>query len=173
MHKLYNNVEKELEQIATTGINTGNLENTEKLVDIAKNIKKIEYYKEVLGQMRDYDRNGYRGDYRYDDRYMNERRLYDRDGDSYGRRGMPGSGRGRYMGNPRFEDGLNRIMDGMDMYEYGKERYRDSGDKDRMMEGLDKMMYAVCTFVESAMDFAESPQEKEIIRKHIEKMKAM
>lgn len=36
---------------------------------------------------------------------------------------------------------------------------------------LKKMMYAVCMFVESAMDFAESPEEKEIIRKHVQKLK--
>ena len=42
-----------------------------------------------------------------------------------------------------------------------------SGDESRVIEGLEKLMYAMCMFVESAMDFAETPQEKEVIRKHI------
>jgi hypothetical protein len=66
---------------------------------------------------------------------------------------------------------MDRIMDGVDQYEYGKERYMHGGDDARVMEGLEKIMYAVCMFVESAMDFADTPQEKELIRKHIQKIK--
>jgi hypothetical protein len=40
-----------------------------------------------------------------------------------------------------------------------------------MHEGLDRLMYGICMLVESTMDFAETPQEKEIIRKHIQKIK--
>ncbi|MBO5871460.1 MAG: hypothetical protein J6Q75_02300 [Bacteroidaceae bacterium] len=68
-------------------------------------------------------------------------------------------------------DHMDRMMDGVDQYEYGKERYMHGGDESRVIEGLEKIMYAVCMFVESAMDFAESPQEKELIRKHIQKIK--
>lgn len=32
------------------------------------------------------------------------------------------------------------------------------------------IMYAVCMFIESAMDFAETPEEKDIIRRHVQKM---
>ena len=80
----------------------------------------------------------------------------------YGRRGS-----GRYS---RMRDHMERMMDGMDQYEYGKERYMHGGDEGRVMEGLEKLMYAMCMFVESAMDFAETPQEKEIIRKHVQKI---
>lgn len=96
------------------------------------------------------------------------------DDDSYGRRGVPGSGRGRggrYRGDDRWNEHLDRIMDGADMYQYGRSRYRDGGDSERMYDGLEKLMYAICMFIESTMDFAESPEEKEIIRKHIQKLK--
>lgn len=72
--------------------------------------------------------------------------------------------------NNRMRENMNRMMDGMDQYEYGRERYAHGGDESRIMEGLEKMMYAMCMFVESAMDFAETPQEKEIIRKHVQKI---
>ena len=42
-----------------------------------------------------------------------------------------------------------------------------------MKEGLEKLMYGICMFVETVMDFAETPEEKEIIRKHIQKMKGI
>ena len=75
--------------------------------------------------------------------------------------------------DPRMWDRLERIMDGADMYNYGRERYRGGDSEERMYDGLEKLMYALCTFVESTMDFAETPQEKEIIRKHIQKMAKM
>ena len=169
MDKLFRNVTKELDNIADVGINAGNLDHACKLVDIAKNIKETEFYKEGIDGMRGYD-------------MIDDYRRYDRhdpwEEESYGRRGIPGSGRrrdgrGRFMGEGegRYNEHLNRIMDGLEQYNYGKTRYRDGGDSDRMEEGLDKVMYAVCTFVENMMDFADSPQEKEIIRKHISKMK--
>ena len=47
------------------------------------------------------------------------------------------------------------------------------GTQERMNEGLEKLMYATCVFIESMMDFAETPEEKEIIRRHIHKIKNM
>jgi hypothetical protein len=66
---------------------------------------------------------------------------------------------------------LMRIQDGTDIYQYGRERYRHGRNDERMYDGLEKLMYAICMFIESTMDFAESPQEKEIIRKHIQKLR--
>ena len=181
MDKLFENVKKELDQIEQNGLSSSNLDTTYKLTCIGKNIKEIEE-KEGESKMRGrYEDGGYnaRGNYRdYNDGY-NARGNY-RDGDyseyndGYGRRGVPGSGRGRYRGEgERFGRHMDHIEDGIDMYMYGRERYFDSGDKHRMHEGLEKFMYGICMFVETAMDFAETPEEKEIIRKHIQKMKAM
>lgn len=138
MEKLKQEIRKELKEVEEQGISMNNLDTTFKLVDILKNLNKIEGE-----EMRDY---------RYDD---------------YGRRGMP---RGRYS-EGRMRDYIDKMMDGVEMYEYGKERSRyGHGEDERMYDGLEKLMYAVCLFVESAMDFAETPQEKEIIRKHIQKL---
>lgn len=180
MHKLLENAKKELKQIEETGLNAGNLDNAYKLVDIAKNISKLQMMEEGEGKMRGgysdgysdggYGRGGYRDSGYSDGGYGNYN-----DG-SYGRRGVPGSGRGRggrYRGEEgeRWMEHLDRIMDGADMYQYGRSRYRDGGDSERMYDGLEKLMYAICMFLESTMDFAESPEEKEIIRKHIQKIK--
>ena len=195
MDKLFENVKKELKQIETNGLSSSNLETAYKLTCIGKNIKEIEE-KEGEEKMKErYMDGGYnaRGNYRdggYNDGYNarggNYREYNDgynaRGGNysayiegEYGRRGVPGSGRGRYRGpeGERFSRHMDHIEDGVDMYMYGRERYFDSGDTNRMKEGLEKFMYGICMFVETAMDFAETPEEKEIIRKHIQKMKGI
>ena len=73
----------------------------------------------------------------------------------------------------RMRDHLNRIYEGAEMYEYGRDRYQHGGNEERIYDGLEKLMYALCMFVESTMEFAETPQEKEIIRKHIQKLQKM
>ena len=161
MDKIKEQVKKELAEIGEKGLNASNIELVGKLVDIYKDIGEID--KEGGQEMYEYGRyrdgGGYRDGYR-DGGYG----AYP----DYGRRGVPGSGRGRYNG--RMREHMDRMMDGMDQYEYGKERYMHGGDEGRVYEGLEKLMHALCMFVESAMDFAETPQEKEIIRKHIDKI---
>ena len=180
MHKLLENATKELKQIEEVGLNSSNVDNAYKLASIAKNIYKIEKYEEETEMRRsDYGRGGYDDDW-YDtrrhrddgywgDHYPSDHPMHD----DYTRRGMTGSVRRRYRGDDRMNDYLDRIMDSADMYIYGRERYRDSGDHERVSEGLEKLMHSVCVFVESMIDFAETPEEKEIIRKHIQKMKSL
>lgn len=163
MEKLQQIIKKELTEIESKGINASNLELVNKLAGIYKDLATIKAMEEHEGGGEEmYEYNRYRDGYRrYSDGGYRD--------DEYGRRGVPGSGRGRYNVG-RMRDHMERMMDGMDQYEYGKERYMHSGDDNRVVEGLEKLMYAMCMFVESAMDFAETPQEKEIIRKHIKKI---
>lgn len=152
------------------------IKENKKLIEVLKgHEEKIQMMEEGEGKMR----GGYMDDYRdgrggYRDGGYRDGGYGNYDDDSYGRRGVPGSGRGRggrYRGDDRWNEHLDRIMDGADMYQYGRSRYRDGGDSERMYDGLEKLMYAICMFIESTMDFAESPEEKEIIRKHIQKLK--
>lgn len=160
MHKLKEQIKKELVDIEEKGINASNLELIGKLADIYKDLGEIEKMEEGGQEMQDYGR--YRDNYRenYRDGGYNARGNYREGGynEGYGR---------RYS---RMRDYMDRMMDGIDQYEYGKERYMHGGDESRVMEGLEKLMYALCMFAETAMDFAETPQEKEIIRKHLQKI---
>ena len=172
MHKLIENAKRELKQIGEVGLNTSNLDNAYKLASIAKNAYKIEKCEEEKSEMRysEYGRGGYNDGYNARNYRDGEYSMYD----DYGRRGVPGSGRGgRYRGDDRLNSHLDRIMDSADMYMYGRERYRDSGESERVTEGLEKLMYAICSFVEGVMDFAETKEEKEIVHKHVQKMKSM
>jgi hypothetical protein len=102
---------------------------------------------------------GYPRNYRGRDSYQRSNGRGDRSSyDSYGHF------------DERLYERLDKIAEAMDDYMYGRDRYRDSGGQDRMEEGLEKVMYGICTLVESIVDFAETPEEKEIVRKHIDKI---
>lgn len=143
MEELLKRVEKELDGIAEKGVTSSNLEMTYKLIDIYKDIKEAKYYDKM-----NYSTN-------YTDRY--ERNRYDRD--NYG-----------YM-DDRTVRYMNRMKDGMENYSTGKNRYRDGGSNERMIEGIEMTMCAIVDFIENLMDAAETSQEKEIVRKYVDKIK--
>ena len=160
MDELLHKVKKELREIGEKGITAANLEVAYKLADIAKD----------LGEIKEQERKeggGEHGMKYYDDRERDNypardygRRMYR--GDDYGAR--------RYYGHDKLAECLDRIANGMDMYARDKEHYH--GSDQRVVEGLDMMMYGVYMFVESAMDFAETPEEKEVIHKHLHKIRS-
>lgn len=180
LDKLVNSVEKELKEIGEQGLNASNLEMTKKLVDMYKDLQEVSQMEGGNYGMRGYGRDGGYGNrgggYMGRGRYYVEGDYNNRDG--YGNRGGGGynegrGGGGNYNGYNRMKEHLDRINDGVEMYDYGRERYQHGDSEERVFEGLEKLMYAVCMFVESAMDFAETPQEKDIIRRHVQKMSSM
>ena len=149
MHELCSKVERELENIGEKGITNSNLDTAYKLIDIYKDIKEAEYYKQMTQDGKDsYDTRSYRGD--WDDKY---------------------AGRGSDERSERTERYLERIRDGVHSYNAGRRRYMDGDSKQRMIEGIEMTMTAIVNFVEFMNDFAESSQEKEIVKKYIEKLK--
>lgn len=168
MKKLKEIVDKELHEVGEKGITAANLQTVSALVDIKKDLAEVEAMEKGGSEMYDYGRDYRHHPYDYED--YGRGRSSGGYSTGYGARGR--DSRGRYTGD-RMRDHMARIEDGIEMYEYGRERYRASGDESRVHEGLEKMMYAVCMFIESTMDFTETPEEKEIVRKHIEKLSRM
>ena len=176
--KLLENVKKELKEIGEQGLTANNLDMVSKLADIYKDLKEAEGGSH--GTYRGYNEGGYnaRG---YSEGGYNARGYsengYNAGGynNEYGRQYMNSGGGRSYNGyDPRMKDHISRIMEGAEQYEYGRDRYMHGGSSsERMADGLEKLMYAICMFVESTMEFAQSPQEKEIIRKHLHKMKSL
>lgn len=167
MEALLKKVKKELDNIADKGITSSNLEATNKLVDIYKDLKEV-CAMEDGGEQGMY---GARGRYRDSD--------WDHDNyDARGGRGGSSSGRGSYNGSYRYyplddrmERYFTRMREGMENYNAGRNRYMDGGSQDRMIDGIEMTMSAVVTFVEALVDFAETSEEKEIVRKYVEKLK--
>lgn len=183
MDKILHHINKEIKEIAEQGLNSNNLEVLDKLVDIKKDIYEIEDLERGGGEMSYGNYMGYNDNREYD--YMIrggrgrglEGAYGARNGGNsrgYGENyGYARGGNYGYRNDERIRQHLDRIMEGADYYQYGRDRYMDGGDGQRMEEGLEKLMYAVCVFVESMYEFAETPEEKEIIRKHVQKIKGM
>lgn len=157
--ELKTKVKKELDNIAEKGLTSSNLETTNKLVDIYKDIIEI-CEKEEGGESGMYDARGRYRDYDYD-RY-----------DARGGRGRSyNDNYGHYPLDDRTERYFTRMREGMENYDAGRSRYRDGGSNERMVEGIEMTMGAIVNFVESLMDIAETSQEKEIVRKYVDRIK--
>lgn len=147
-------IDRELQCIEDTNeLNPQNIEVLGKLVDIKKDIYKIE---------------GMEG--------QEEMRYYD---DNYGARRRDSRGRymaGRRRGGSYGDMYLNRMEDGYEDYMDGMERYRASGnygDKDKGMEALEYMLEGAVGFFEHLQETAETPEEMELVKKYARKIKEL
>ena len=161
-------VVKELKQFSdTTELNGDELDVLYKLVDIDKDLENINYWKvkkEVM-KMR-YNNYGEYSDGGYSDGgYGN-----------YGRRGVPGTGRGRYRGPDEGEEMLHEMRESYNAYSesrnaYGRGNY---GAEQESMKALEDTMEIFTEFAEKMIrEGADSPEAKQIIRKHLRKISQM
>ena len=138
-----------------------------KLVDIDKDLENIDYWnvkKEVM-KMR---YNGY-GDY-------SEGGYSEGGYSNYGRRGVPGSGRGRrsyrgYEGEEMLEDmkeSYGAYSESMGAYSRGNYNAGQDG-----MKALEDVMELFTEFTQKMMKEAESPEEKQIMKKYLRKISQM
>lgn len=170
METLKRKVKKELDTIAEKGLSSNNLEATNKLVDIYKDLMEICEMQEGGGNGM-YDARSRGSDGRYRDHYP------DWDYDARGGRSRGGyndrgyDNYGHYPYDERYDRYFNRMREGMENYSEGRNRYRDGGSNERMVEGIEMTMGAIVNFIEALVDLAETQQEKEIVRKSINKIK--
>lgn len=157
MDKIIEKLEKELEQvedqIAEKGLTKEKLDLVHELLETYNEVKKAKCYKKgeafVEEKYEDYkkvDHNNYNKEDRFKSPYENNH-------------------------HSRMRPCITRINDGADMYEEGKNRYQRGDTEQRMVDGLEKLMYGVCMLVENTVDFAETPQEKEVIWRHLRKLR--
>lgn len=166
--KLSKEIETKLEQMLNEGFNNENIDKMYKLVDIHKDIENEKYWKEKI---------------------MRYRESYNED--SYGRRGVPGSGRGRYRdgsysesygrrgvpgtGRYRGEEGdimLDDMYGNYQAYSEGKEAYNrgNYGAKEDSMKSLQYMLQAMEDFGMYLMEDADSEEERNMIKQTLKKM---
>ena len=157
-------VVKELEQFSdATDLHGDELDVLYKLVDIDKDLENIDYWnvkKEVM-KMRynnygDYSEGGY-----------SEGR--------YGRRGVPGTGRGRYRGHDEGEDMIEDMKYSYSAYSESRNAYDrgNYGAEQESMEALEETMRLFTEFAQKMIQEVESPEAKQIIRKHLRKISQM
>ena len=148
-------VEKLIKQITESGLQVANVELLYKLIDIHKDIENEEYWekKEENMMYRDYD--NYSGGRSRDSRgrYM----------DSYGRRGVPGTGRGRYRGYDMIEEMGEHYGD----YSEGRDNYGNDRETEK---SFDKMLQSLEDFTYLIMQEADSPDKVEKVKRTARKI---
>ena len=153
--KTKSEVERIIKQITENGLQTANVELLYKLIDIHKDIENEKYWKEKEENMmyRDYD--NYSGGRSRDSRgrYM----------ESYGRRGVPGTGRGRYRGYDMIEEMGEHYGD----YSEGRDTYGNDRETEK---SFDKMLQSLEDFTYLIMQEADSQDKIEKVRKTARKI---
>lgn len=159
--KVKSKTEKIINQIIDDGLELSNVDLLGKLIDIHKDISNEKYWKikEEVYQMRyddynDYGRRGIPGSGR----------------GSYGRRGVPGSGRGRYRG----EDPVDEMREHYENYnEASEEMDRGNyGAEGEMVKSAESIMKNICEIVEELSETG-SPDVMRVIKKYSKKMSEM
>lgn len=159
--KTKSEVERIIKQITESGLQTANVELLYKLIDIHKDIENEKYWKEKE------EESMYRGrDYFMDDSYNGGRSRDSRgrymDG-SYGRRGVPGTGRGRYRGYDMIEEMGEHYGD----YSEGRDNYGNDRETEK---SFDKMLQSLEDFTYLIMQEADSQDKIEKVRKTARKI---
>lgn len=153
--KTKSEVERIIKQITEEGLQTANVELLYKLIDIHKDIENEKYWKKKEENMmyRDYD--NYSGGRSRDSRgrYM----------DSYGRRGVPGTGRGRYRGY----DYIDEMGEHYGNYSEGRDTY---GNDHETEKSFDKMLQSLEDFTYLIMQEADSPDKVEKVKRTARKI---
>ena len=159
--KTKSEVEKIIKQIVENGLLTENIELLYKLIDIHKDIENEKYWKEKEENMmyRDYDNYG-------GGRSRDSRGRYMESG-SYGRRGVPGTGRGRYRGEEMMDEMYRAYNDYMDSAEYG-----NYGTNESMMK-IEIMADSLMDFVEHLRKEAKTPEERQLIDQKLQELSRM
>lgn len=158
LDKTKEEVEKLIKQVTESGLQVANVELLYKLIDIHKDINNEKYWKKKEENMmyRDYD--NYSGGRSRDSRgrYM----------DSYGRRGVPGTGRGRYRGYDMIEEMGEHYGD----YSEGRDNYGNDRETEK---SFDKMLQSLEDFTYLIMQEADSQDKIEKVRKTARKISEM
>lgn len=148
-------VEQQIKEISEQGVNTGNVDYLYRLVDIHKDLKNEEYWKEKIDMYRESygnygDYNDYNGGRRRDSRgrYM--------EGESYGRRGVKGTGRGRYRG----EEMMDEMAYHYGNYNEGREQY---GADEETMKSFKYMLKSFKDYYKHLKEEASSQQEVKML----------
>lgn len=159
-------VEKLIKQITESGLQVANVELLYKLIDIHKDIENEKYWEKK-------EKNMMYGNYgNYDDMSYGRRgvpgtgRGRYRDGDSYGRRGVPGTGRGRYRGYDVIEEMGEHYGD----YSEGRDTYGNDRETEK---SFDKMLQSLEDFTYLIMQEADSQDKIEKVRKTARKISEM
>ena len=152
LDKVTEEVDKSIKRIMEQGVQTNNIDFLYKMIDVKKDIAKIEKEEQEMmySNYGGYDDMNYGGGRRRDSRgrYM--------ESGSYGRRGIRGSGRGRYRG----EEMMDEMAYHYENYNEGREQY---GADEETMKSFKYMLKSFKDYYKHLKDEASSQQEVKML----------
>lgn len=152
LDKLKEETDKSMKRVLEQGVQTNNVDFLYKMIDIKKDIAEIEKEEQEMmyGNYGRYDDMSYSGGRRRDSRgrYM--------EGSSYGRRGVPGTGRGRYRG----EEMMDEMAYHYGNYNEGREQY---GADEETMKSFKYMLKSFKDYYKHLKEEASSQQEVKML----------
>jgi hypothetical protein len=160
IEKVTEEVDKSITRIMQQGVQTNNVDFLYKMIDIKKDIAEIkkEEQEMMYGNYGNYGRDSY-GEYS-EGSYSGGRRRDSRgrymEGGSYGRRGVKGTGRGRYRG----EEMMDEMAYHYGNYNEGREQY---GADDETMKSFKYMLKSFKDYYKHLKDEASSQQEVKML----------
>lgn len=152
LDKLKEETDKSMKRVLEQGVQTNNVDFLYKMIDIKKDIAEIEKEEQEMmyGNYGRYDDMSYSGGRSRDSRgrYM--------EGSSYGRRGVKGTGRGRYRG----EEMMDEMAYHYGNYNEGREQY---GADEETMKSFKYMLKSFKDYYKHLKDEASSQQEVKML----------
>ena len=152
LDKLKEETDKSMKRVLEQGVQTNNVDFLYKMIDIKKDIAEIEKEEQEMmySNYGRYDDMSYSGGRRRDSRgrYM--------EGGSYGRRGVPGTGRGRYRG----EEMMDEMAYHYGNYSEGREQY---GADQETMKSFQYMLKSFKDYYKHLKQEASSQQEVQML----------
>ena len=155
--KVTEEVDKSIKRIMEQGVQTNNIDFLYKMIDVKKDIAEIEKEEQEMmySNYGNYDNYG-----EYDRSYGGGRRRDSRgrymESGSYGRRGVKGTGRGRYRG----EEMMDEMMYHYGNYNEGREQY---GADEETMKSFKYMLKSFKDYYKHLKDEASSQQEVKML----------
>lgn len=162
--KVTEEVDKSIKRIMEQGVQTNNIDFLYKMIDVKKDIAEIEKEEQEMmyGNYGNYDNYG-----EYDRSYGGGRRRDSRgrymESGSYGRRGVKGTGRGRYRG----EEMMDEMMYHYGNYNEGREQY---GADEETMKSFKYMLKSFKDYYKHLKEEASSPQEVKLLEETAREM---
>ena len=159
LDKVTEEVDKSIKRIMEQGVQTNNIDFLYKMIDVKKDIAEIEKEEQEMmySNYGNYGRDSY-GE--YEGNYSGGRRRDSRgrymEGGSYGRRGVKGTGRGRYRG----EEMMDEMAYHYGNYNEGREQY---GADEETMKSFKYMLKSFKDYYKHLKEEASSQQEVKML----------
>ena len=155
LDKLKEETDKSMKRVLEQGVQTNNVDFLYKMIDIKKDIAEIEKEEQEM-MYSNYGNYGRDSDMMYSGGRRRDSKGRYMESGSYGRRGVPGTGRGRYRG----EEMMDEMAYHYGNYNEGREQY---GADEETMKSFKYMLKSFKDYYKHLKQEASSQQEVQML----------